>query len=166
MPFVVDDLPALPVAAVALPPERLALRPLREREPNDLADDALARLVRARIALEQTHGWAVFACFVVAVLSVFLFGGSVESRAVLGVYAAAVASAAAGLGFFVERLSWRVFLQLGRRQGLSDRACALIFERAQGADRWIDMMKACGREPTDDELARFITSASRCTPRA
>ena len=154
----VDDA-FLPVGAVSLSPERLALRPLREREACDLADHALARLVRARIALEQTHGWAVFACFVVAVLSVFLFGGSVESRAVLGVYAAAVASAAAGLGFGVERASWRVFLHLGRRQGLSDRACAQIFERAQGADRWIEMMKACDREPTDDELARFVRAA-------
>lgn len=151
-----DELPALPVAALSVPPEWLALRPLREADAGDLDDHVLARLVRARIALEKTHGWAVFACFVVAVGSVFLFGGSVESRAILGVYAAAVASAAAGLGFGVERLSWRVFLHLGRKQGLSDRACAQVFERAQGADRWIDMMKACDREPTDDELARYV----------
>jgi hypothetical protein len=150
------NLPAAPVAALSTGIDWLTARPLREASASELEDHALANLVRARIVLEQTHGWAVFACFVLAVSSVFLFGGSVESRAILGVYAAAVAAGAAGLGFGVERVSWRVFLHLGRRQGLSDAATAHVFERASGADRWLDVMKACDREPTDEELARFV----------
>lgn len=153
-----EERPVLPVTALSAP-AGWTLRPLRESDASALDDHALARLVRARIALARAQGWAVFGCFTVAVLSVFLFGGSVASKAVLGVYAAAVASAAAGLGVFVERVSFRVFLHLGRDQGLSDRACGQIFERAAGADRWIEVMKACDRVPTDDELARFARGA-------
>ena len=152
-----DVLPVLPVASISASVDWLAVRPPQHAlEAHEVDDGVLARLVRARLALERSNGWMLIGCLGLAIGSVFVFGGTPETRALLGVYAAVVGSAAAGLGFGLERLTWRFFLHLGRAQGLSDEACLRVFERAAGVDRWIEILQSCGREPTDAELASFI----------
>jgi hypothetical protein len=151
--------PVLPVAPVSSSAEWLE-KPVRTFEAHEVDDGVLAALVRTRLALEKGNGWAIFACVALAVGSVFVFGSTPETKALLGVYAAVVGAAASGLGFGVERLSWRLFLHLGRAQGLSDEACLRVFERAAGVDRWIEILRSCGKEPTDEEIASFVCTRS------
>jgi hypothetical protein len=149
-------LPSLPVAVGS--EEAFAPRPLRELETHDADHRTLAALVRLRLGLERTHGW-VLGSLLLALASVALVGFAVHSRLVFGACAAAVASGAAGLGFVAQRVCFGLFRHQARAQGLSERACEQVFERAIGADHWIDVMRACGHEPTDAELASFVTGA-------
>src|SRR5687767_10773017 len=95
------DSPVLPVAPVSASADWLA-RPVRVFEAHEVDDRVLATLVRTRLALEKGNGWVIFSCVALAVGSVFVFGTTPESKALLGVYAAVVGSAAAGLGIGVE----------------------------------------------------------------
>jgi hypothetical protein len=116
-------------------------------------------LVRLRLALERGQGWALLALFGCGLLSCVVVGLSGASQAFVGVYAAAMASATAGLGLVVERVWWRLFRARARAEGLSERACEQLFARAGSAEHWLEVMVRCGHQPTDAEVASFVLSA-------
>ena len=126
------------------------------RSADEVGDEVIADLVRKRLAMERGQGWAVLGLFVAALAAVVAIGTRLNSQVFLGVTAALTASLALGLGFSVERVFWRLFLGEGRAHGLNEAACRRIFERASGAEKMIEVMRSCGKEPTDTELARFV----------
>lgn len=126
------------------------------RDADEVEDRVLAGLVKKRLALERVQGWTVLGLFASALLAVVALGTHLGSQVLLGITAAVTASLAVGLGFCVDRLFWAIFLEEGRAQGLSEKACRRVFERAAGAEKVIEVLRSCGKEPSDQEIATFV----------
>ncbi|MBM4282980.1 MAG: hypothetical protein FJ137_20240 [Deltaproteobacteria bacterium] len=150
------EIPRLPVAPLSLSGTALDARAPRELAVDDVDSATLAALVRLRHGLEQHHGWLLLGLIVLAMASVVGLGLSIESRLAIGAYAAAVALGAVGLGFVADRVGYGLFLRRARDAGLSERASAQLFRSAGNAGHWIDVLRACGHAPDDDEVAAFI----------
>ncbi len=116
----------------------------------------VARLIRRRIELARAQVWAVFSSFFSIFAFVLALGAFFQSEILCAFYAAMMSSIAVGFGFALERTSWLLFWQEGKNYGLSEMACRTLYERACGADAWIDVMAGCGVTPSDEELARFV----------
>lgn len=124
----------------------------------DVADPAVAVLVRLRMTVERSHGWVLLACIFLTLASVVLVGAAVKNPFTFGAYAAAVAASTVGLGFVSERLCYGFFRSRARAAGLSEAACEGLFRAAADAEHWLDVLRACGHEPSDAEIAGFIRS--------
>ena len=148
-----SETPSLPVSALSL---GLTTLTARELDVADVDDAVVARLVRVRLALHRSHGWLLLGCIFVALASVVAVGVTVDSRVAFGTYAAAVACGTVGLGFVAERLSFGMFRQQARAQGLYDDAVVKLFAAAEDAEHWLDVLKSCGHAPSDKELASFV----------
>ena len=128
----------------------------RTRRLDEVDDQQLAMLVRRRWVLSRAQGWAVVSTFGMT------FAGGVGLAAVagpgwmLGGFVAMVLSLSLGLGFAVEAGVWRAFRKMGRSIGLSEETCRYIYQRAAEADAWVDVVRACGTEPTDLQIGAFV----------
>lgn len=130
--------------------------PLRGKTTEEVGDADLAELIRLRLAMERGRGLVLSGIFFVALSFVLALGPYMGSFILLGITAATTASFALGLGVSLEHACWSLFYREGRMRGLSEEACRKIFNRATGAERMLDVMKSCGREMKDAELARFV----------
>jgi hypothetical protein len=133
----------------------------RELDIHEVDERVVARLVRTRLALEKGRGWMMLSGLVTTVAAVVGLGLSVQSKLVLGVLAPVVASVPFSVGLFADKLCWMAFDRLARLQGLSVTASRRVFESALGADHWIAVLTACGRAPSDDEIARFVVQSAQ-----
>jgi hypothetical protein len=124
----------------------------------------VARLIRRRIELARAQVWAVFSSFFSIFAFVLALGAFFQSEILCAFYAAMMSSLAVGFGFALERTSWLLFWQEGRNYGLSEMACRTLYERACGADAWLDVMAGCGVIPSDEELARFVCPERELSP--
>lgn len=157
---VTTDLPTLPVApwtATLLQPLGLSLT---ELEVHEVDERVMAQLVRTRLALEKGRGWLLLSGLAATVAAVVGLGLAVQSKVALAVLAPVVASVPFCAGLFAERCTWLAFRRLARGQGLSERASRRVFDGALGADHWIAVLAACGRAPSDAEIARFVVQTS------
>lgn len=128
----------------------------RTRWVNDVDDEDLATLVRRRWILARAQGWAVVSTFGLTFAVGVALAASAAQGWMLGGFVAMVLTLSVGLGFAVEAGVWRAFLKMGRSFGLSDDACQHIYQRAAQADAWVDVVRACGKEPTDAQIATFV----------
>lgn len=139
------------------PAKALSLEPrCWERSADEVEDAVVARLVRRRLSMERTQPWVVLALLVLPLALALLVGLHLRSQIVLAGAAAMAATLGIGLAFYVERAFLELFVQEGRVQGLSEDACRRVFLRASSASRMLDVMRSCGREPSDAELAAFV----------
>ena len=135
-----------------------AALPLRGqgREAHEVSDRVLASLVYRRLELLRRQGWVAFGLFGGALLTVALAAFLGPSQLILGVAGTGVASLALGLGFCVDRAArWR-FRSEARLCGLSDEAALRVYHRAGAAEDMIEVLRACGAEPSDREVANFV----------
>lgn len=112
--------------------------------------------MRVRQDLHRSHGWLLLGCIFVALASVVAVGLGVDSRVAFGTYAAAVASATAGLSFVAERLNLALFRRRAMAAGLSGEASERLFGAAADAEHWLSVLRTCNHVPTDTELATFV----------
>ena len=120
------------------------------------SSQVVARLIRRRIELARAQVWAIFSSFFSIFAFVLALGAFFQSELLCAFYAAMMSSMAIGFGFALERTSWLLFSQEGKTLGLSESACRVLYERACGADAWLDVMAGCGKRPSDEELASFV----------
>lgn len=144
--------PTLPVAPFSL------LSSARDQELHEVDERVLAELVRTRLSLERMRGWLLLSGIVGTVGAVVVLCLTVHSKVALGVLGPLVASLPFSAGLVSERLQWTWFLRVARSHGLSENASQRIWDAAAGADHWIAVLTACGRPPSDREVARFLTS--------
>ena len=128
----------------------------RTRRVDDVDDEDLAMLVRRRWILGRAQGWAVVSTFGLTFAAGVALAAVAAQGWMLGGFVALVLTLSMGLGFAVEAGVWRAFLKMGQQFGLSDDACAYIYQRAAQADAWVDVVRACGKEPTDAQIAAFV----------
>jgi hypothetical protein len=129
---------------------------LWERAAADLDDRVLARLVRTRLALDKKQGWIVLAVIAACVAVGGVAGTLLSSRVVLAATAAFVVGLAPGVWFYVDRALYARFVREGKHAGLSERACRKLFQRALGAEHMLEVLRSCGKEATDGDLAGFV----------
>jgi hypothetical protein len=150
------EIPRLPVAPWSVSGCALVVKLPRELSVDDVDSCTLARLVRLRHQLDQHHGWLLLGVIALVLASVAVVGVSVDSRLAFGAYAAAVTAGAVGMGFVVDRLGYGWFRRVALGAGLSESAAAALFQSGADAGHWIDVLRACGHTPSDDEVAAFV----------
>lgn len=146
--------PVLPVAAMTAPLRAHVV----EHDVHDVDARVIARLVRTRLALDRGRGWVALLGLVSTIVGVVGVALSVHSRGLLAVLAPVVAAVPFALGVFADRACAAWFVHLGRAEGLSEGACRRVWDGAAGADHWIDVLSSCGRPPSDEEIAAFVTA--------
>lgn len=149
--------PSSPVVPLSI--EKRPRWQLDRRVQFDLANadsSVVARLIKRRIELARAQVWAVFSSFFSIFAFVLALGAFFQSELLCAFYAAMMSSMAIGFGFALERTSWLLFSQEGKTLGLSENACRILYERACGADAWLEVMAGCGKHPSDEELACFV----------
>jgi hypothetical protein len=128
----------------------------RGRTCDEISDRVLAGLVRRRLELQRRQGWAAFGLFGGALATLVLAAIAGPSELILGIAGAGIATLAMGLGFCVERAArWR-FQGDARLCGLSDEAAAVVYRSAVAAEDMLEVLRSCGQDPSDEELARFV----------
>ena len=155
---------SLPSHSPVLALSRGGLQQTRARDLSELEDNELASLVRHRWALSRAQGWALMSTFGV------IFGTGVGLAAattqgwLLGGFIALVLSLSLGLSFAVEAGMWRAFWKRCQSYRLSEEASRGLYRRAAEADAWVEVLRACDREPSDDQIATFVRPHPRHFP--
>lgn len=125
----------------------------------DVHERDLAHLVRRRWGLGRAQGWAVMLSFALAFGGVAAVGASVHSSWLLAAVGAGVVSLSVGAGFFLEAGLWRLFLRDARAFGLSESTSRLLYKKAGEAEAWLEVLRACGHEPTDAQIVGYLQPA-------
>lgn len=139
--------------------------PASELSLTDVSDDTLAALVELRLRLERAHGWWLMGAMAAALLSVVAVGVVIDSRAVFGGYAAAVASGTVLLGVAANWAQESVFRRHATLFGLSPDAAHRLYRAAADADHWIGVLRGCGSAPSRAELASFVREVDLADPK-
>lgn len=148
-----------PVSALALGVPKMAA--FAGRSISDLSPQSLAGLIHFRLGLQRAQGWAVFGAFAAAFAGIYALSGHLRSELLLGSYAAAVACLAATSATVVERSGRLVFVGRARREGMSEEAARLLYDRAKNAGPLVDVLRTLNREPQVDDLLRFVDDERR-----
>jgi hypothetical protein len=127
-----------------------------ERDVEEIEDRVLARLVRRRLQMERLQGWVVLGVIGALTKAGLVLGAHLNSAVLLFVAATFAASLGVTLGFFTESAFRALFVGEARAVGLSETAARRVFVRAPGVSRVVETMRSIGRDPTDDDLARFV----------